>query len=39
MSLETYWLVAPSIGAAIGLVVCLALWFTRPRHDGHHPAE
>ena len=40
MSLETYWLVVPSIGTVVGLAVCLALWLTRPaRHPHHHAGE
>lgn len=39
MSLEAYWLVAPSIGAVCVWGLALVLWLTRPRRDGHKPAE
>jgi len=40
MSLETYWLVVPSIGTVVGLAVCLALGLTRPvKHPHHHVGE
>ena len=38
MSLETYWLVVPSIGTVVGLAVCLGLWLTRPVENPHHHA-
>jgi len=35
MTLQTYWLVLPSIGTVVGLAVCLALWLTRPAKHPH----
>lgn len=39
MSAETYWLVAPAIGAVLVWGLCLVLWLTRPHRDHHKAAE